>query len=119
MSLARIARLALVLTVIVGGFHVATRLATHHRVKEGTLFALSEKRLASAHVPEAPVLLLIGDSGAASPELRANFEAMAREKALLVLHAGDIAYRGCFDDRLRSLGAGVLLAKQCGGKVLP
>jgi len=32
---------------------------------------------------------------------------------------GDIAYRGCFDDRLRSLGAGVLLAKQCGGKVLP
>ena len=94
MSLARIARLALVLTVIVGGFHVTTRLATQHRVKEGTLFALSEKRLASAHVPEAPVLLLIGDSGAASPELRANFEAMAREQALLVLHAGDIAYRG-------------------------
>ena len=94
MRLARIARLAAALTVIVGGFHVAARLSTQYRVAEGTLFALSEKRLASAHVPEAPVLLLIGDSGAASPELRANFEAMAREKALLVLHAGDIAYRG-------------------------
>ena len=40
------------------------------------------------------MLLLIGDTGAASPELRANFAAMAREPALLVLHAGDIGYRG-------------------------
>ena len=94
MRLARTARLAAALTVVVGGFHVAARLSTQYSVTEGTLFARSEKRLASAHVPEAPVLLLIGDSGAASPELRANFEAMAREKALLVLHAGDIAYRG-------------------------
>ena len=32
---------------------------------------------------------------------------------------GDIAYLGCFDDRLRSLGASVLLAEHCGGRVVP
>ena len=94
MILARMARLAAALTVLVGGFHVAARLSTQFRVDEGTLFARSEARLAKAHVSDPPVLLLIGDSGAASPELRANFAAMAREPALLVLHAGDIGYRG-------------------------
>jgi predicted phosphodiesterase len=94
MSLARLARLFAVLTVIAGVTHVAARISTHHRVIGGTLFALAEERLAAASVPAAPVLLLIGDSGAASPELRANFSAMARESALLALHAGDIGYRG-------------------------
>jgi len=94
MSLARIARLAALLTLIGGVTHVAARVTTQYRVTEGTLFALAEQRFASAKVPEVPVLLLIGDSGSASPELRANFQAMAREPALLVLHAGDIGYRG-------------------------
>ncbi len=92
--LIRIARLAAVLAVIAGGSHFALRFATQHRVEAGTLFELSRQRLALAPMPETPVILLIGDTGAASPELRANFDAMAREKALLVLHAGDIAYRG-------------------------
>jgi predicted phosphodiesterase len=94
MSLAQVVRLLALLTLLVGTSHVAARIATQHRVSEGTLFALAEQRFAGASVPETPVLLLIGDSGAASPELRANFEAMAREPALLVLHAGDIGYRG-------------------------
>jgi len=94
MSLARVARLTALLTVLVGVTHGAVRLTTHHGVTGGTLFALAEQRFARASVPESPVLLLIGDSGAASPELRANFRAMAREPALLVLHAGDIGYRG-------------------------
>jgi predicted phosphodiesterase len=94
MSLARIARLTALLTVLVGVTHVAARVTTQYRVTGGTLFALAEQRLARAEIPEAPVLLLIGDSGAASPELRANLRAMAREPALLVLHAGDIGYRG-------------------------
>lgn len=94
MLLARLARLAAALTVLVGGFHVAARVSTQFRVDGGTLFARSEARLAKRDVPDAPLLLLIGDTGAASPELRANFAAMAREPALLVLHAGDIGYRG-------------------------
>jgi len=94
MRLARIARLTALLTVLVGITHVAARVTTQYRVSGGTLFALAEQRFAGVHVPEAPVLLLIGDSGAASPELRANLRAMAREPALLVLHAGDIGYRG-------------------------
>jgi predicted phosphodiesterase len=94
MSLVRIACLCALLTALVGATHITARVATWHRVPGGTLFALAEQRLAAAHAPETPVLLLIGDTGAASPELRANFRAMARESALLVLHAGDIAYRG-------------------------
>jgi predicted phosphodiesterase len=94
MLLERLARFAAALTLLVGGFHVAARLSTQFGVEEGTLFARSAARLAKAHVPAAPVLLLIGDSGSASPELRANFAAMAREPALLALHAGDIGYRG-------------------------
>ncbi len=94
MSLARLARLTAFLTVLVGATHVGARVTTQYRVSEGTLFAQAEQRLAAASVPETPVLLLIGDSGAASPELRANLRAMAKEPALLVLHAGDIGYRG-------------------------
>ena len=94
MKLARIARLTALLTALVGATHVAARVTTQYRVTGGTLFALAEQRFSRAVIPETPVLLLIGDSGAASPELRENFRAMAREPALLVLHAGDIGYRG-------------------------
>ena len=94
MSLRRLASLCALLTALVGATHVAARVTTQHRVEAGTLFALAEQRLAASKVPETPVLQLIGDTGAASPELRANFRSMAREPALLVLHAGDIGYRG-------------------------
>ena len=43
----------------------------------------------------------------------------ARWQVKILSPNGDIAYLGCFDDRLRSLGASVLLAEQCGGKVVP
>jgi predicted phosphodiesterase len=94
MSLRRLAFLCALSTALVGATHIAARVTTQHRVEGGTLFALAEHRLADAKVPETPVLLLIGDTGAASPELRANFRSMAQEPALLVLHAGDIGYRG-------------------------
>ncbi len=57
------------------------------------LFDTSARRLAEAKPSPAPVVLLLGDSGSASPEFRANLEAMAREPALLALHAGDVTYR--------------------------
>ncbi len=94
MHLVRTARLLAALTLLVGGFHAVAHVTTQYRVSGGTLFAHSLARLATTRVPQTPVLLLIGDSGAASPELRANFAAMAREPALLALHVGDIAYRG-------------------------
>jgi predicted phosphodiesterase len=94
MLLARVARLTALLTVLALVTHVAARVATQHRVAGNTLFALAEQRFAEARIPETPVLLLIGDSGAASPELRENLREMAREPATAVLHAGDIGYRG-------------------------
>lgn len=94
MRLVSIARISAALTLLALGMHVSVRVMTHYGVREDTLFERSEARLARARVPETPVLLLLGDSGAASPELRANFEAMSREPALLALHAGDIGYRG-------------------------
>lgn len=59
------------------------------------LFTHSSARLAAAPPPALPrVILLFGDSGAASPELRRNAAAMAHEKADFAIHAGDVSYHG-------------------------
>ncbi len=41
----------------------------------------------------APLILVVGDSGAGSPQWERNLEAMAREPALLAVHTGDASYR--------------------------
>ncbi len=58
------------------------------------LSAASERRLREHPPGETPVVLLIGDSGAASPEFRTNLRAMSRERADLAIHLGDVSYHG-------------------------
>jgi predicted phosphodiesterase len=60
----------------------------------GSLFDRAVAALRGAPAGAAPTILLLGDSGAASPEFRATLAAMARERALLALHGGDCTYRG-------------------------
>jgi predicted phosphodiesterase len=63
-------------------------------VQMPSLFRRAEARLRRAPVEPAPTILVLGDSGAASPEFRATVAAMAKESALLAVHAGDCTYRG-------------------------
>jgi predicted phosphodiesterase len=59
-----------------------------------SLYRRAESRLLRAPVEAAPTILVMGDSGAASPEFRATVAAMAKEGALLAVHTGDGTYRG-------------------------
>lgn len=65
----------------------------------GGLFEFSRSRLEVGTRAEPPSILLIGDTGAASPEFRANVRAMEHERALVAVHTGDVSYHGPKDYR--------------------
>jgi len=92
--LRRLSRTCLVLGVLAAAGLVAARVASAPPDLPGNLYDRSAERLRSAPEAAAPVILVLGDSGSASPELDANIAAMAREGALVALHAGDVTYTG-------------------------
>jgi len=58
------------------------------------LFDFSMQRLETGTRSDPPTVLLIGDTGSASPEFRANIRAMEHERPLLAVHTGDVSYHG-------------------------
>ncbi|MHC4922823.1 MAG: metallophosphoesterase family protein [Planctomycetota bacterium] len=95
------ARFLRLLTRIVGTLAVlgmasfiAARVMLAPPEHDSNLLDRGARLLASAPAPDEPVILVIGDSGAGTPEFRANIDAMAKEQAWCALHTGDVSYSG-------------------------